>query len=241
MTLSKNISETAKELLWPTRCALCDEPGQVLCDKCRSTLRYVDLCKSCERCGASGGRLQCSECNSVILDAMELEKYPFDKFRSCVILNENARRLVSVYKDESEVRLAKEISNIMFRYFEPVWIKQNVKIAFIPPTQEAMLKRGFNHTKILANKLGELSGCEIINCFTTPKSSDQRKLGKKERILNMKKQLRVLPNANFERKNPIVIIDDVCTTGATMQCAASALKKSGVQTIYGLTFARVMN
>ena len=241
MKLSKEISRTAKELLWPTRCALCDEPGIVLCAKCKASLRYVDLCKSCKRCGASGGRVQCSECNSVILDTMELEKYPFDEFRSCVILNENARRLVAVYKDETEVRLANEIANIMFNYFEPNWMKQNAKITFIPPTQDALLRRGFNHTRILANKLSELTGCEIINCFATPKSSDQRNLGKKERILNMKQQLRVLPDSNFQRGNPIVIIDDVCTTGATMQCAASALKKSGAHTIYGLTFARVMN
>ena len=59
----------AAELLWPTYCAACGAPGSVLCGQCRRSLAYIDWWRACPRCGAPFGRIQCTECNAVMLQA----------------------------------------------------------------------------------------------------------------------------------------------------------------------------
>lgn len=68
MTIAANIANTIAlyglgaaealaETVWPTRCAVCDAPGEPLCEHCRTALRYVDWWRACPRCGAPFGRL----------------------------------------------------------------------------------------------------------------------------------------------------------------------------------------
>ena len=232
--------EVAKELLWPTRCAVCDAQGEVLCEKCKRKLRYIDSNKACPRCGAFGGAKQCSECNDIVLEIVDCETFPLDTLRHAVVLNEDARRIVTTFKDGTELRLSKEIALIMARYVEPSWIQQNAIVTFIPPTKEAIRRRGFNHMEMIAKELCSLTHLQLANMFETPESSDQRALTRKERIANMRQVLRPKKCVSKVGGRPLLIIDDVCTTGATIYCAATTLKNAGVKTVYGLTFARVM-
>lgn len=241
MSLLHTTSEIAKELLWPTRCAVCDAPGEVLCQKCKRGLRYVDSNKSCKQCGAFGGSTQCSECNDIMLELNNCESFPLNELRHCVVLNEDARRVVTAFKDGSELRLANEIACVMARYVEPAWIKENAVVTFIPPTKEAVRRRGFNHMELIARELCKKTNLNYASLFETPESTDQRTLTRKERIANMKRVLVPKRILNNSFKRPVLIIDDVCTTGATIYSASSALRKAGFSTIWGLTFARVMN
>ena len=239
MKIARATGELAKELLWPTRCAVCDAQGEVLCERCKQSLRYIDSNKACKRCGAFGGAKQCSECNNIVLEIVDVEEFPLDALRHAVILNEDARRIVTTYKDGTELRLSKEIALIMARYVEPAWMAQNAIVTFIPPTKEAVRRRGFNHMELIAKELCTLTHLQLANLFEVPESSDQRALTRKERIANMRQVLKPRKRvAQVDR--PVLIIDDVCTTGATMYSAATTLKNAGVACVYGLTFARVM-
>ena len=240
MGIVKTTGEIAKELLWPTRCAVCDEHGEVLCDSCKRRLRYIDSNKACKRCGAFGGAKQCSECNDIMLEIADVEAFPLDELRHAVVLNEDARRIVTAYKDGTELRLAPEIALIMARYVEPSWIKEDSIITFIPPTKEATRRRGFNHTELIAKELCKLTHLKLASLFEVPQSTDQRALTRKERISNMKQVLHTCELVQKVGGFPVIIIDDVCTTGATIYSAATTLKKAGVKCVYGLTFARVM-
>ncbi|MDD7364937.1 MAG: double zinc ribbon domain-containing protein, partial [Olsenella sp.] len=57
------LAEAALELLWPTRCAGCDQPGELLCEECRASLPWVDQRFACPVCGAPFGWLTCTECD----------------------------------------------------------------------------------------------------------------------------------------------------------------------------------
>lgn len=175
-----------------------------------------------------------------MLEIVDCETFPLDTLRHAVVLNEDARRIVTTFKDGTELRLSKEIALIMARYVEPSWIQQNAIVTFIPPTKEAIRRRGFNHMEMIAKELCSLAHLQLANMFETPESSDQRALTRKERIANMRQVLRPKKCVNQIGDRPLLIIDDVCTTGATIYCAATTLKNAGVKTVYGLTFARVM-
>lgn len=91
------LKRTALEMAWPTRCIGCDISGQLLCPSCQEKLAWITQRWACPVCGAPYGWLTCTECRN----DWEL--------RCCVsafVFDGPAARLVSVYKDESERRLA---------------------------------------------------------------------------------------------------------------------------------------
>lgn len=235
-------TEIAKEIVWPSRCAICDKPGELVCHECMRNLPFIDACRSCPTCGGPNGQTICTECNDVMLSANQLQSFPLDELRHVVILNDEARKIITTYKDAGERRLASLIANLMLRYIEPQWFKEGCLITHIPPTESAKLKRGFDHMGEIENLIASKTGLRTIDMFESPNSVDQRNLTRKERFTNMQKviKLRKGVSADFYAR-PILLIDDVCTTGATLYAAAKCLKSAGFDKVYALTFGKVQN
>lgn len=239
-SLGRLAFDIAAETLWPTRCAVCDLPGSLLCDDCANDLPFIDACRACPRCGTPFGSVQCTECNPVMLAASEREEPPFTQMACATVFAESTRRIVTVYKDSGERRLAREVlSPLMARYLSPTWTKAggSVALTYIPATRAALRRRGFDHAELLAGALATQVGLACIPLLARPGSSDQRKLSRRERIANMRRRFGVLPGASIPET--VIVIDDVCTTGATLFSAADALSEAGAEHVYALAFARV--
>ncbi len=237
--------EVVAESLWPTRCAVCDAPGEHLCEACARALPYIDTWRACPRCGAPYGSIQCTECNPIILEAFKRDKPPFDYMASAVVLTDETRRMVIAYKDGGDRAMAAVLAEITARYVPPPW--RNTPLAlpspqapavvtYIPATSSARRRRGFDHAALLAERTAENIGAECASLFRLPRSRDQRKLGRAGRLSNMKSSLTLAPGASCPER--VIVVDDVCTTGATLFAAADALRQAGSQEILGLTFAR---
>lgn len=231
--------EVAVETLWPTRCAVCDLPGELLCPNCVAELAFIDLCRACPRCGAPFGAVQCTECNPVMLASGKRSEMPLTSMASALVFNKAAGRIVSAYKDKEERRLHVPIAEIMGRYLAPAWIAGPEKpaVSFVPASAAALRRRGFDHAELLARTIAGNAGLECAGLLARPRSFDQRKLSRSGRFGNMGNSMRALDDAHVPAK--LIVIDDVCTTGATLYAAADALRAAGAQTVYGLTFARV--
>ena len=232
--------EVALETLWPTRCAVCDLPGErVLCERCESALVPVDVCRACPRCGAPFGQVQCTECNAVMLAAAGMERFPIDRMAHALVFDDAARRIVSVYKDSDERRLRAMIAERMARLVSLEERSEGYAIAYIPDSRKAYRRRGFDHGHEIAHELAELCDLECIDAFERPRSADQRKLGRHDRIQNMQGRLRVREGLRVPGK--VIVVDDVCTTGATIYAACAALRDAGATSIHAITFAQVMD
>lgn len=231
------ILEAASELLWPTRCAICDRFGSLICESCRSKLPYIDACRACARCGAPFGARQCSECNSFTLASAGRERLPFQAAASALLFEERSRRIVAAYKDQGEQRLAEEIARIMRRYIAPTWLRKAPLVTYVPASTAAARRRGFDHAELIGKKLAEETGLEHAQLLARPKSADQRGLSRQGRRTNMASRFRALPGASVP--GSVILVDDVCTTGSTLYAASDALAEAGAQSIYCLTFARV--
>lgn len=229
-------TETALETLWPTRCAVCDAPGDVLCPACRHALMFVDVNHACPVCGAPFGQHQCTECNETMLAAAEMNALPVDAMASALLADDAARRIVTVYKDANERRLASEIAAITMRYLPPEW--RNAYLTYIPATTDALRRRGFDHTELVARAAVKQTGMQGGPLFKRPQSLDQRNLGRHDRQQNMSERFALRPNVSVPKR--IVVLDDICTTGATLFAAANCLRVDGAHEIYGLTFAKVL-
>lgn len=247
-----SIKDILAETIWPTRCAVCDIPGEVLCERCASKLVLVDACKACPKCGAPYGIVQCSECNDVIIGLIGRQTFPLDGFASPFILDEGARRIVTAYKDKDEHRLCSIIAEYMTRYINPDWIVHPASkdadaqtfITFIPSTKAAFRRRGFDHAENIAREIADKANVDCLSIFERPKSRDQRQLGRAARSKNTEGQFQIRSEfrSHVETFMPkrIILVDDICTTGATMYAAADTLKAFGAEKVYGLTFGKVI-
>ncbi len=230
------VKEAFLETLWPTRCAVCDTPGEVLCERCRQALPHIDWWRACPRCGAPFGRVQCSECNAVMLEAAGRAAPPFAAAASAVTYQEGARRIVAAYKDQGERRLARDMAELMAPFVAPAWKRSLQVVTYVPATAAARRKRGFDHAEQLSNAVADLLGLPCVGIFQRPRASDQRKLSRRQRMSNMQGRLSVLPGASPARS--MLIVDDVFTTGSTLFAASDALLDAGVEEVFCLTFAR---
>lgn len=230
-------SEALAEVLWPTRCAVCDAPGEVLCDACRRRLPYLDWWRACPACGAPYGRVQCTECNRTMLSGTEYARPPFASCASAVVYAEGAPRIIRAYKDHGERRLAADIARIMLPAAHPTWLAEAQALTAVPATAKARRHRGFDHMAEIAKELSSLTGIPLVHPFARPRNLDQRGLGRAERMANLAGRIRTTPGASIPRS--ILLIDDVYTTGATLFSASEALAAAGAKCVRCLTFARV--
>ena len=229
--------EVALEFLWPTRCAVCDLQGEkVLCAECEASLLYIDDLDACPACGAPYGRLQCTECNAAVLEPTGLEEVPFDLMRHSVVLDDAAKQIVAVYKDGDERRLSDDIARILSYKVSPEEIGSGFAITFIPDTLQALRRRGFDHSEEIASKLSAITGLPLAMTLERPTGSDQRALGRAGRFSNMIAAMTARPK-DLPRR--LLLIDDVCTTGATIYSACVALREAGAESIHVLTFGLV--
>ena len=227
--------DVVAETLWPTRCALCDSPGNVLCDSCARVLPFLDWWRACPRCGSAFGRVQCDLCNPIALERIGREALPFLGCASATVFGEGTGRLVRVYKDQGERRLAATLASFMAHVVFPGWDFNAV--TFVPASKAAYRHRGFDHCELLARELAFRLRQDCVCSLDRPVTRDQRTLGGRERIANL--------NAGFKSFSAVaeggrfLLVDDVLTTGSTLCAATDALLDSGAQKVFCITFARV--
>jgi ComF family protein len=228
-------AEVVAETLWPTRCALCDVPDDVLCASCIRDLPYLDWWQACPHCGSAFGLVQCDLCNPTMLARIGREELPFAGCASAVSFSDSSGRIVRVYKDQGERRLAGVMAQLMTRAVSPAWSFDAV--TFIPATKAAMRHRGFDHAELLAHEVASRLRVECIRALDRPQTLDQRALSGRERIANLSNRFHAIEGV--EARRALLLVDDVFTTGATLCAATDALKSSCADIVYCLTFARV--
>jgi predicted amidophosphoribosyltransferase len=238
------IAEYAKETLWPTSCAICNLPGDLICKRCLSKLRFIDPATACKTCFAPFGKYQCTECNEIMLKSMGISSFPIKGIISATILDENSKKIITTYKDEHERRLSQVIATYISSYISPDILALNPAITYIPATSNAKNRRGFDHGLEIASLVAGNLNLECVGLFKRPNASDQRELGRAGRMANMTDKLHVISAANVcelhKTHSAIIVVDDVCTTGSTLFAAGGAIQKAGFANVYGATFGRVL-
>lgn len=102
-------------------------------------------------------------------------------------------------------------------------------------------RRGYNQSELLARAFCRETGLRWMgNCLVRKRGTrSQTELGREDRLANVESAFRAGPAGALEGKN-ILVIDDVCTTGATLESCARALKEAGAKGVFALTVARQM-
>ena len=128
------------------------------------------------------------------------------------------------------------MAEIMVPYVAPSWREEASAVTFVPASATAYRNRGFDHADLLAHEVAGELGLPCVGMLQRPKSRDQRRLSRTARLANLEGSMSALSEAGIP--HTVIMVDDVCTTGATLSAAADALKKAGAETVWCLTFAR---
>ena len=220
-------------LLFPRRCPVCheivEETGGLVCEICRLKLPYIRE-PSCARCNKpllEQEREYCLDCSRK-KHQFEQGKAPFvyDKvMRSSIARYKYCRRqeYAAFYAEEILQRHAKKIS---------MW-KAEVLVP-IPLHPSRRRKRGFNQAELLAKALSVRSGIpmDASLLIRTKKTHAQKELNDQERLANLKDAFSI-QRRNIPYHN-LILVDDIYTTGSTIDTAARLLKEYGVQKVYFL-------
>ncbi len=217
------------DLLFPPRCVGCRTRGAWLCRTCREQVQPV-LPPICERCGQGieSGDL-CRACRRRPL--------AIDGLRAAAYLEGPLRQAVHRFKYEGLRELVPMLGEILHEGYLQVTITCDVVVP-VPLHQARQRQRGFNQATLLAQELSRRTGLPTASDLLRVRDTQpQVGLGAAARRDNVRDAFACRGRASLGGKR-ILLIDDVCTTGATMEACAAALYQTGVAAVWGLTLAR---
>jgi len=215
------------DLLLPVRCVVCAASGDELCAGCREGLPLLRP-PLCERCGAPTAWpvRRCRECSG--------RRLAFASARAAVEYDERVRRLVAGWKERGLRRLSAQAADVVAAGVERPRV---ATLTFVPPDRARVLERGHHPAERLARELGERWELPVAPLLARTRAvPHQRGLSLADRRRNVAGAFR--PAARSPAR--VALVDDVYTSGATANAAASALRKGGARRVEVVTFARVV-
>lgn len=239
--MKEKFIEAIKEELFSQKfcCYAClgekiNDDKKFLCDDCYNKLEIISHC--CKKCGDKVGEFD-SYCNN----CKDNQKI-FDKVVCFAKLNDTSKSLIYRLKYGKKKYVASAIAYFLVKKFNESFIQEENAdkidyIVSVPITRNKLKERGFCHTDEIAKDFASKIGIDILeNLIIRVKDNlEQTKLNREMRRKNLLNAYVIQDNANLEGKN-ILIIDDVYTTGATMDAIAQLLKNKGANKVFGLAF-----
>ncbi len=229
---AKGLASNFINFVFPPRCMTCNTIGSLLCADCYGRIQWIEepICPQCGRL-LSRPQLLCHVCQK--------RPFPLTQIRSATLFADPIAKFVHHLKYNDQFGLATPLANLMIEAW-PKWETAVDLIIPIPLHAQRRKMRGYNQATLLAEKFGAYCNIQVRenDLQRIKNTTPQVTLNAEDRQNNMK-QAFVANNANIKGKN-ILLIDDVCTTGATMASAAEALLHAGAKTVSGYCLARAM-
>ena len=224
------------DLFFPKHCLGCNLPDTYLCRDCFSKIQIIEN-NTCFFCGKITWQgkicINCAKENGLdrLIAATEYK-------------NPLVRDLIKAFKYHYTKELSSPLSKLLIKVLENNWSLgiRNWDFLIIPvPLYKYRLHyRGFNQAELLAKEVADYFNLPIEHnilkrrVFTTPQAKIK---DTEKRRANLKEVFEIGPESSLKGKT-IILIDDVCTTGATLVEATKILKKSGAREVWALVVAK---
>ena len=224
--------KTAVDLLYPRRCMICHRPapaGEYICPECETRLPIIES-RRCRKCGkpVEDFEVLCSDC--------EKTHHLYDQGIGIFIYDSVMREAVSCLKYKGRKEYGETMGIYAARSARSelaVW-KPEV-IVPIPIHPERKRERGYNQAEVIARAVSEESGIRLVPDGLRRRDSTaaMKNLSAKERYANLARVLEAGPG--LSDVHSALIVDDIYTTGATVDAGAGALRAAGISRIYFLS------
>ena len=221
------------DLLFPPRCAACKKQGHVLCPACRAAIHPL-VPPFCQRCGTPLATENiCSQCSfrAPTLSGVRAYSSFAEPLRGCIY----------GLKYEGNTRLAEPLGLMLAQAYRYYALQADAIIA-VPLDNKRQEQRGYNHAYLLAKVCAARVRAPLYSTMLVRHRATfaQVELSASERRQNVAGAFRCTAafttGALLGRR--ILIIDDVYTTGATLEACAAPLFAAGAREVWALVLAR---
>ncbi len=233
----------AVEVLFSPECVHCgnerDAKGTFLCSPCREDIRYIRD-PLCGLCGQPGEIDYPYPHDEFVCGLCQAAPYAFKRARSLGHYETALKSLIRALKYQKQTGAVGEIRPLLQAWFEIAGDDyQGFTVVPVPLHHDKMMERGFDQTYLIAREVADalsvpLQADGLIRARATP---PQAELERSQRSANVKNAFAATSPEQIAGKN-ILLVDDVFTTGSTINEAAKVLKRSGAGRVEAFTLAR---
>ena len=236
----KRIRDKILDLLFPEySCYVCGreliEPKNHICDHCLKSMIVING-NICKKCGMPipEGNGYCDTCKT--------REYAYDTARACYHYNEMSGKIVMDLKYNKKKFVVPFMATEMLLKLEEFSVMPDI-IVPVPISKRRYKERGFNQAELIADEMSEMTGGKVVVGGSLVEkvvdSVPQARLKGRERLNNLSGAFKLATRKSLKGKN-VLIIDDVYTTGSTVNEVAKVLRKLHPDTINVLTFAKTV-
>lgn len=230
--LLKGVCSGILELSFPVHCIVCrDLSESYLCAKCRQKITLIAP-PICTKCGIPNATPRCWGCLQ--------HQFHFELARSAGAFEGTLRKAIHALKYRSIWMLAEPLSEVLIDGFIESRLPKSVDmIVPIPIHPSRKAHRGFNQSELIAKGLAKHLSIQMDTktLVKSKKTPHQVGVAFEQRWINIYGSFSVVHPERVKNKK-IMLIDDVITTGATLDEAARMLLDSGASTVVAYTLAR---
>lgn len=221
------------DLFFPPRCPICDaalKKGEKVCRKCKKELKYIKGPR-CFRCGkpvADAEQEYCRDCAG--------RDFHYIKGYSLWIYEGAAKKSVAAFKYKGR----QEYASFYAEEFLKAYGKELKRLCLdtiipVPVHKEKKRLRGYNQAELLAKELGKALKIPVETraLLRTRATKPQKGLSHRERQKNLEKAFQCYPeNCRKTLLKKVLLVDDIYTTGSTIEACARSLMEAGAEAVY---------
>ena len=217
-----NVKNTMIEALMqkvaPHPCFGCGKIGTPLCHNCKNNITTEPFV-GCILCGNTSPEGLCAQHDVPICKAWVVGE------RRTVL-----RRVIDAYKFENVKRTAHTLVDLLDESL-PL-LSSNTLVVPIPTAPSHVRQRGYDHAYLLSVLFAERRGLTLTHLLERSSTKTQHRLNKAERQQEAGGAFRLFKGVEVAKDTPILLLDDIITTGSTITSASHVLSKAGAETIF---------
>ncbi len=228
------------DMLYPRRCIGCGERSP-------ETFRYI-----CWDCWSDAAKVEapfCRLCGDPVAGAVEhdficytcsSETPAFDGARSAARYDGVVGEALRMLKYEKALWLAPDVADLMHNCLQAEYSPRSFDLVVPVPLHHVRRReRGYNQSALLARELGRQIGCRSSDRLLRRirPTDTQTNLTAPQRLSNVKNAFQFRKEKGLAGRR-VLLVDDVMSTGATVNACAKALKKGGAESVHVITAAR---
>lgn len=230
------LKEKILDILFPRHCPVCHDivaaKGELICKSCLKKLEPIGQprCMKCGKQMMQKEREYCGDCQK--------SGHRFEEGMAVYPYNQVMKNSIGKYKFSGRREYGDFYIHAMYHYGSGMLKRRKPQLIVpVPVTAAAYKKRGYNQAAYLARGLSELTEIPMAECVGRKSGGRaQKELSARERKRNLRRLLYIKKKCLLPER--VLVVDDVYTTGSTIDAMAAVLKENGAREVYFLALSQ---
>ena len=231
--MTKQFKEYLLDMIYPKKCPFCEKvfsDTEEICFKCKSKLMYITgaRCMKCSKPVLNEETEYCYDCKA--------KNHHYVSGKALWIYDDKMKQSIARFKYRGSLEYASIYGKELARW-HGIWIKKCADVLVpVPLHIKKERARGYNQAEILANAVGKLLNIPVEAKLLKriKDTKPQKELNDKERLRNLSEAFQI-NNERMGKFQRVMLVDDIYTTGSTIEACANILYKAGIGEVYFLS------